>query len=127
MTVPRFTRNKQSVRDRQGETIQKYLKLKTGSLKYFGLPSDEMKDILDWQPMFSEFIAVERGTAPNYWERQHLLMFNAFKNDILSKVTLLRGDIDLVILSGKDENGNVTLYGAFQRRTVEGSVHPYKP
>jgi len=110
MATPRFTRNKQTVRDLQGETIREHLKDRLGNLRYFGLPSDEMKDLMNWKALFSAFVAVERGIVPNTWERQNLLMFNAFMNDILSKVTLLRGDIDRVILKGRDEDGNVLDY-----------------
>lgn len=110
MITPRFTRNKQVVRDLQGETIRLRQKNRLGKLRYFGLPSDEMKDILGWKPLFLEFVAVERGIAPDNWERQYLLMFNAFMNDVLSKVTLLRGDIDRVILEQKDDDGNTLNY-----------------
>jgi len=37
-------------------------------------------------------------------------MLNAFKNNILSKLVLLRGDIDKVILDGKDGDGNILNY-----------------
>ncbi|GAI39499.1 unnamed protein product, partial [marine sediment metagenome] len=107
---PRFTKNKQVVRDLQSQAIQKYLKNRLGALRYFGLPSDEMKDIIDWRPFFSEFVSVERGIEPDAWERQHILMLSAFKRDVLSKVTLLRGDIDRIILDGKDVHGNVPNY-----------------
>lgn len=110
MTTSRFTKNKQVVRDLQSQTIQKYLKNRLGALRYFGLPSDEMKDIIDWRSFFSEFVSVERGIEPNAWERQHILMLSAFKKDVLSKVTLLRGDIDRIILNGKDVHGNVPYY-----------------
>ena len=110
MTTPRFTKNKQVVRDLQSQAIQQYLKNRLGALRYFGLPSDEMKDIIDWRPFFSEFVSVERGIEPDAWERQHILMLSAFKIDVLSKVTLLRGDIDRIILDGKDVHGNVPNY-----------------
>jgi hypothetical protein len=110
MTTPRFTKNKQEVRDLQRQVIQKYLKDRLGAIRYFGLPSDEMKDIIDWRPFFSEFAAVERGIGPDTWERQHLLMLSAFKADVLLKLTLLRGDIDRIILDGKDDRGNIPNY-----------------
>jgi hypothetical protein len=116
----RFTLNKQAVRDLQSQTIQKFLKDQLGKLKYFGLPSDEMKDITDWQPFFSEFVAVERGVAPDSWERQHLLMLNAFRNNVLSKLILLRGDVDRIILDGRDEDGN-TLHYPFDVVTLDYS------
>lgn len=110
MTTPRFTKNKQEVRDLQRQVIQKYLKDRLGAIRYFGLPSDEMRDIIDWRPFFSEFVAVERGIEPDTWERQHLLMLSAFKADVLLQLTLLRGDIDRIILDAKDDRGNVPNY-----------------
>jgi hypothetical protein len=110
MTTPRFTKNKQVVRDLQSQVIQEYFKERLGGIRYFGLPSDEMKDIIDWKPFFSEFVAVERGIEPDTWERQHHLMLNAFKNDVLSKLTLMRGDVDEIILDGRDANGNTLNY-----------------
>ena len=109
-SVGRFTSNKQAVRDLQAQMIQKYLKDRLGNIRYFGLPSDEMKDIIYWGSLFSEFIAVERGDAPRYWERQHLLTLNAFRNNILSKLLLMRGDVDNVILKGEDDYGNSLSY-----------------
>jgi hypothetical protein len=106
----RFTVNKQVVRDLQSQTIHRYLKQRLGKLKYFGLPSEEMKDITDWQSFFSEFVAAERGVAPDSWERQHLLMLNAFRNNVLSKLVLFRGDVDRIILDGRDEDGNILDY-----------------
>ena len=83
MQKSKFTNNKQTVRDLQAETIQKYLKNRLGNLTYFGLPSEEIKDIIDWKPFFSKFIVVERGYSPNFYEKQHILMVNASKNNIL--------------------------------------------
>lgn len=110
MPLTRFTENKQVVRGLQGRMIEKYFKNKLGKLKYFGLPSDEMKDILDWTPFFSYFTAVERGIFPNNWEKQHLLILSAFKNNILDRLDLLRGDIDEIISSGKDDYGTLLDY-----------------
>ncbi len=110
MTVARFTKNKQTVRDLQGELINKYFKNKLGKLKYFGLPSDEMKDIIDWKALFAKCTAAERGVSPDFWERQHFLMVSAFKMGILSKTVLLRGDIDGIILNGKDDAGKEVDY-----------------
>lgn len=106
----RFTKNKQTVRELQYLTIQKHLKKKIAILSYFGLPSDEMGDIIEWKPAFSKFIAVERGFEPDNWKSQHDLMLNAFKNDILSQTIILRGDIDDIILTGKDSYGNIVCY-----------------
>lgn len=105
MIKPRFTKNKQVVRDLQGDCIKKYFGDKLGDLVYFGLPSDEMKDVIDWGSFFSKIVAVERGSALKPWMTQHNLMLNAFKFGLLDKVTLLRGDIDHILLNGIDEYG----------------------
>ncbi len=110
MIKSKFTKNKQVVRDLQFETIKKFFTSQQGNLKYFGLPSEEMKDIIDWKPFFSKILAVERGDPNNFWEKQHLLMLTAFKNDIFSKTIILRGDIDQIILSGKDSDNNTLIY-----------------
>jgi len=81
MSMTRFTKNKQVVRDLQRKSIEKAFVNRLGELKYFGLPSEP-------------------------WKTQHSLMLTAFKNGILSKTVLLRGDIDKIILTGKDDTGN---------------------
>ncbi|MCK4223998.1 MAG: hypothetical protein KAX39_02380 [candidate division Zixibacteria bacterium] len=110
MRRSRFTKNKQVVRDLQYELIQKKLVKKSGRLRYFGLPSDEMKDVRDWKDSFSEFVAVERGEPEKPWKKQHSLMLTAFRCGLLGNVILLRGDIDSIILDGKDEFGKRTPY-----------------
>ncbi len=110
MKLSRFTKNKQTVRILQAESINKYLAKRLGTLKYFGLPSDEMGDIICWKNFFSEFTVVERGVPPDCWEIQHSLIVTAFKIDVLHKTILLRGDIDKIILDGEDEYGNIIEY-----------------
>lgn len=107
MSKSRFTRNKQIVRDLQLEMIKKHFRSSIGKLKYFGLPSDEMKDIRDWAPFFSKFIGVERGDPPDCWKKQHFLLVNAFKFGFLSKLFLLRGDIDRIILTNRDDANKI--------------------
>ncbi len=106
MTKSRFTKNKQTVRDLQGELIVKCFNDQLGKLSYFGLPSPEMKDIIDWQSFFSYFEVVERGLEPDEWKDQHLLLVNAYKNNIIDRMRLLRGDLDKVILNGVDVHSN---------------------
>jgi hypothetical protein len=106
MVKPRFTKNKQIVRDLQGETIKNRFKGHLGELRYFGLPSDEMKDNIDWNSFLTHVTAVERGDPPDYWKKHHQLMLTAFKEGILGKTVMLRGDIDIIIQNGKDEAGN---------------------
>jgi len=110
MVKSRFTNNKQIVRDLQGTTIKERFGERLGELRYFGLSSDEMKDIIDWNSSFSHFTAAERGDPPDCYKKQHLLMLTAFKTNIMSKLFLLRGDIDNIILAGKDDSGKPVEY-----------------
>lgn len=107
MSKSKFTINKQVVRDLQCFTIKEFLGSRLGRLRYFGLPSDEMKDVIDWQSDFLKFTAVERGDPPENWDKQHRLMLTAFLSGIFNKTELVRGDIDEIILKGEDGNGKV--------------------
>lgn len=102
----RFTKNKDTVRGLQRETIEHWLGPRLGNLRYFGLPSSALADAIAWQEMFEEFVAVERGTKGREWELQHDLELEAFRSGISHKVSLLRGDIDVIIKRKKDECGN---------------------
>jgi hypothetical protein len=105
-----FTENKQVVRDLQFEFIRLKLSGRLGKLSYFGLPSDGMHDVVQWAPVFSQIVAVERGETSAPWETQYTLMRTAFVHGLLGKTTLLRGDIDEVILKGTDTDGNEVAY-----------------
>jgi hypothetical protein len=102
----RFTVNKQVVRDLQCASIHRYLSARLGRLRYFGLPSSSLEDVAQWNPLLAQITAVERGESGREWLLQHELLTNAFKLGIYSKLLLLRGDIDQVLISGKDVNGN---------------------
>jgi hypothetical protein len=101
----RFTGNKQVVRDLQCETITTCLASRLGGLSYFGLPSTSLDDVKQWAAFFKHISAVERGEAGREWEFQHDLELEAFRCGLFDKLTLLRGDIDQIILTGKDSNG----------------------
>lgn len=106
----RFTNNKQVVRDLQHQIIKKKLNLRLGKLRYFGLSSDEMKDVQDWKDSLSEVEAVERGETDKPWKKQHSLMLTAFRSGMFAQVMILRGDIDSIILKGKDNFGRHPTY-----------------
>ena len=110
MRKSRFTRNKQVVRDIQCELIGKRFKTRVGTLRYFGLSSDEMEDVELWDPLFKEFVTVERGDKSSPWRAQHDLIVRAFQIGVLPKTTLLRGDIDRIVLNGRDDDNNVLVY-----------------
>lgn len=102
----RFTRNKDTVRTLQRETIERCLAPRLGRLRYFGLPSSALADAIAWQDLFEKFYAVERGVKGKEWELQHDLGLEAFRAGLLGKISLLRGDIDLLIRRKRDEFGN---------------------
>jgi hypothetical protein len=79
---------------------------KHGKLRYFGLPSSALGDVQEWREFFCEFVAVERGEQGREWELQHDLELTAFRAGLSDKITLLRGDIDLVVAKRKDPYGN---------------------
>ena len=107
---PKYTKNKQVIRDLQFEQIKIRFKCRLGYLKYLGLPSEEMKDVADWSAAFKEFVAVERGVEKEPWRTQHKLLLSSFKLGISHKLKLLRGDIDRVIIHGQDEYENPVVY-----------------
>lgn len=97
-----FTPNKQVVRDLQCNAIHKHLAARLGHLSYFGLPSSSLQDVAQWSPLLERITAVERGESGSEWILQNELLVNAFKLGVSSKLTLLRGDIDQVLITGKD-------------------------
>jgi hypothetical protein len=101
----KFTRNKQVVRDLQGETITKFFASGLGRLRYFGLPSSSLDDVIQWAAFLESITAVERGERDKEWELQHDVEFQAFKSGLFDKLTLLRGDIDEILINGKDGLG----------------------
>jgi len=100
----RFTVNKQVVRDLQCETISNFLASRLGSLTYFGLPSSSLDDVKQWAALLRHVTAVERGEKGKEWELQHDVELAAFRSGLFDKLTLLRGDIDRIIVTGKDCN-----------------------
>jgi hypothetical protein len=56
--------------------------------------------------MFERITAVERGESGKEWVLQHELQLNAFKLGLSQKLSLLRGDIDTILIKGADDFGN---------------------
>ena len=106
----RFTQNKQVVRDLQCETITKYFGHRLGDLSYFGLPSSSLSDVKQWASLLKCITAVERGESGKEWELQHDLEFEAFRCGLFNKLTLLRGEIDQILLTGRDNNGKQPVF-----------------
>jgi len=74
-------------------------------LVYFGLPSEGLYDIIEWKDYIDAFVAVERGQKSNPSSKQNLLITNAIRYGIHLKMTLLRGEINEIIINDKDEVG----------------------
>ena len=106
----KFTPNKQVVRDLQCEKIRNFLGSRLGYLKYFGLCSPSMKDVRDWAALFSEFHVVERGQEGKECHDQHELLVSASLHGLSKKISMLRGDIDKIIMEGEDRWGNPVAY-----------------
>jgi hypothetical protein len=101
----RFTRNKEVVRSLQREIIEKHFPAgHAGNLRYLGLPSSGLGDVSQWRDLFAEFVAVERGQEDKEWELQHDLALEAYRSGLLEKIKLVRGDIDSIIRTGKDQS-----------------------
>lgn len=94
------------MRELQREAIQKFFPHRLGQLRYFGLTSASLLDAKAWADIIAEFVAVERGEEGREWELQHELQFEAFRSGLSGRIALLRGDIDSIIINGRDEFGN---------------------
>lgn len=75
-----------------------------GDLAYFGLPSPGLEDVTAWQGYLARVDAVERGAQGREWRAQHDLSVNAILWGVPG-FRLYRGDIDDIILLGKDAGG----------------------
>ncbi len=102
-----FSTNKECIRKLDLIFIDRIYKSTKNSLVYFGLPSQEMGDVLLWKDYLKTILAVEYGDfrEDNTYIRQHNLMLTAFKNGIVNKLVLYRGDIDDIILQENDTQG----------------------
>ncbi len=110
MTYDPFTANKQKVRQADQRLIDRYLGRRRGMLRYLGLPASTIVDILQWQAYFCHYSAVERGRPGEEFRYQHDLMLAAMQHGLASKLELLRGDMDEILLTGHDSFGNPVLY-----------------
>jgi len=105
-----FTQNKQKVRQMDLRLIERYFKDRKGDLRYLGLPASTMMDILLWRSYFKHFSAVERGRQGEEYRYQHDLMLTAMQHGLADRLELLRGDMDEILLRGRDDFSNSVLY-----------------
>lgn len=105
-----FTLNKQKVREMDALLIQRHFKDRLGSLRYLGLPASTLTDLSQWKAYFIHFSVVERGQPDKEFIYQHDLMLTAMRIGISQNLSLLRGDLDDILLEGKDSYGNKVQY-----------------
>lgn len=105
-----FTVNKQKVREMDLRLIERYFGDPKGKLRYLGLPASSLADIVHWQDYFDHFSAVERGRPGEEYRYQHDLMLTAMQLGFAHRLELLRGDMDQILLNGRDDFGNPVLY-----------------
>lgn len=99
------TDNKNKVREADAELIKKEYGRKNKKLSYLGMPSGEMLDILNWRNYLDRYTAVEIDA-----HQRNKLMLNAISNTLHDKISVLFGDIEDVLIKGKDKFGNKLLY-----------------
>jgi hypothetical protein len=99
------TENKKKIREIDVHYIKNEMKHHDSKLNYLGLPSEGLYDILAWNEYIEHFTAVEMGKKSNPSIKQHLLVSNAINYGLSEKMTLLRGEINEIIIAGKDHLG----------------------
>ena len=107
MLPPKYssTENKERVRQEDTELIRKECIRKNRKLSYLGMPSGEMIDILTWKEYFERSTAVEIDT-----DQRNTLILNIMRNNMQNKVKVLFGDIEEVLINGKDNYNNKLEY-----------------
>lgn len=79
-------------------------------LRYFGLPSEGLYDVIAWNEFISDIVAVERGTRSEPFSKQSLLVSRALQLGCHNRLTLLRGDINQILIDGADDVGTKIPY-----------------
>lgn len=97
--------NKNFIRNLDAFFIEEECEHHGNKLRYFGLPSEGLYDIIRWRDSISSICAVERGSKSKPFVKQNLLISKAMRLGIHNDLVLLRGDINEIIINGKDEVG----------------------
>ena len=105
-----FSKNKQKVREMNLKIIKTFSDKKKIKLRYLGLPSEEMKDIIYWKKYINHISAIERGIKGQEYIRQHNLTLKAFTLNLSEIFKLFRGEMDEILLNNKDINGQKLEY-----------------
>lgn len=69
-------------------------------LKYCGLPSSEMLDVVVWDRYLGRFTTIEREE-----DQQHLMFLRANVRDLEHRLFSLYGEFDSILLTGRDRYG----------------------
>lgn len=104
------TPNKDFIRSLDFGFIRDEFEYHKRKLKYFGLPSEGLYDIITWDQFIYSFTAVEFGGKLDGPSKQSLLVSRAIQKGYIAKLTLLRGDINDVIINDRDEVGTMVPY-----------------
>ncbi len=80
--------------------VKRDFEQKRRALVYFGLPSGGMYDVIDWKEFLGVIIAVERDP-----DEKRSMMRKAFSQKVLNRIQVLDGDVDDVLITGKDNSG----------------------
>lgn len=95
------TINKDRVRKEDEKLIHKEYLRKRKKLSYLGMPSGEMKDIFAWQKYFEKYTAVEIDDT-----QRNELALNLIRQNLHDKAKILFGDIEEILIKGKDTFNN---------------------
>jgi hypothetical protein len=87
-------------------------------LRYLGLPSAQMYDVVEWQEFLDRFSTIEREE-----NQQHLMFLKAHVSNFEERLHSLFGEFDDILITGKDRYGhtpdwpydlvNLDYYGGF--------------
>ena len=113
---------KQVIRIRDGLLINEFRERVLGGskIKYFGMPSAELLDILTWQDQLSGFTAVERDL-----DVVKDIEKSIFEHRFESMSHIIHGDVTEVLKNqriGKHQLFNLDFYGGFVHRKEDGSA-----
>ncbi len=103
MGLDLFTINKAKVRELDFLHIKRHLKENKGKLRYLGLPARNLLELTLWDSFFCHFSAVERGRGDVGYLEQHSLLLTAMQTGLSDRLVLLRGEMDKILLEGKDD------------------------
>ena len=104
------TFNKDIIRKNDKDKIKLLFSEKKRALKYIGLPSPELNDILEWNEFFDRFVAIERGEKFDRQSGPHNLLLKATIFGLRQKLTLIRGELDDVLRAGKLYSEKIIVY-----------------